>query len=245
VRRVLPLVAIAALTVAAACEPLKKHPLKDTPPGQNIAFYWAEEGGEPDGTNVRKSASPLEGPLCTDVGAVPGAVSQTLTPAGSVVLAIDGPTSCNGMLGFAVEAAALGDLATSTAGTTGGSDQVVLLLAFDVDGDGDYGGEFNADGTGAGFGSDVICVANALTPIGGGTATVADTTNLVCVFDSGMSPVDSLATLKTDAAGSGVPGLGPATPVAVLAATSGGGPGGADDVTATVDSLTINGVEKL
>ena len=60
-----------------------------------------------------------------------------------------------------------------------------------------------------------------------------------------MSPVDSLATLKTGAAGSGVPGVGPATPVAVLAGTSTGGLGGGDDATATVDSLTINGVEKL
>src|SRR5680860_888220 len=97
--------------------------------------------------------------------------------------------------------------------------------------------------------ADVICRHAPVSPTplaGGGASTIDDGTSLEC-FSASPSRPHTLAELKDEA----ISGVTQSTPVAVLAwmnSGTGGRPSAtatADDVHATVDSLTINGVEQL
>ncbi|MGH9032563.1 MAG: hypothetical protein ACRDZV_10585, partial [Acidimicrobiia bacterium] len=223
--------AIAAITIAASCEPVKKSaPIKDTPPpGESIAYYFVVNGEPREATNFTQSDSPFTGPIFCDDGTIKsgpgshvaygvvGQGSQTLNTDGSVTLDIDLPEgeSCFGITGFAVIAGAIGDLATSTVGTTAGSDPVAALLAFDVDGDGDFGGEFDSSGNGTGFGDDVLCASDPPSGV------VNETTTFRCIPSAPVVPRlvgpgdHTLQDLKDGVADLGG-GVTPTTPVAVV-----------------------------
>ncbi len=116
-------------------------------------------------------------------------------------------------------------------------------------GDGNFGGAFAPDGSGTGFGADVICRPAPLSPTavaGSETSTIDDATSLECFSASPPSGPNKLAELKGEA----ISGITSSTPVAILAwmnSSTGRARAAAteDDVNATVDSVTINGVEKL
>jgi len=255
VRRVVPLLAIAAVAVAAACEPVKKHPLKDTPPGQNIAFYATIDGFEPDGSNLTQSPSPFTAPVC---GAT-GQASQTLNADGSVTLSVvlPGAGACShGVSGFGVVGGPLADVTNSAIGTTPGSSPVGFLFAFDVDRDGAFGGEFNPNGTGAGFGSDVMCgiapVPRTLAPpVAALDSGIDDVTPLRCVGQAGAETGNRTLSALRGGATIGSSRIGRNTPTAIVVAMSARtdrvSPAAVgDDITsATVTSVTINGVEQL
>lgn len=255
IRRVLPLLAIAAVTIAASCEPIKEAPIKDLPPGgqggENIAYYFVADSGRPDGTNVTRSATPFAAPVCDDASEAgapaggPGShlvsglpplieASQTLNDDGSITLSIVDPTGsrCSAATGFAAVVGLLGALDANTVGTTPDSDLVVSQLAFDADGDGNFGGD------GTSFGDDAICEPGA---DGGvirevGVAGVDDTTLFTC-FDA-LGPVADQPTLQQLKDGfPDLAGIDASTPVAVEVALR--------NRSATVDSFTINGVEQL
>ena len=253
IRRVVPLLAVAAVTIAASCEPLK-HPIKDTPPGANIAYYFVADSGRVDGLNVTRSATPFPSPVCDDpsqAGAPaggpgshlagplpPSEALQVLNDDGSVTLSIVNAVGsrCNAATGFAVVVGPLGDLDANTVGTTPGSDLVVSQLAFDTDGDGNFGGD------GISFGDDAICEPGTA---GGDirAAGVDDTTLFTCF--GVLGPVGAQPTLQNLKDGfADLGGIDASTPVAVQVELRNRS---ADETgaTATVDSVTINGVEQL
>jgi hypothetical protein len=228
IRRALPLLAIAALALGAACAPVKKGT-----PLRPALFYFVIDG-EPDGTNMTPSFSPQLQSLECGTGT---AAAQQRNADGSIVLGISAdPTgSCGAIAGFGVPAGTVGGLTGTSVRAAAGSALVGLGIATDGNGDGLYGGKLG----GSGFGSDVLCFGETggVTPPGGGSASLLPSTALDC--ETGSGPFDStLAGLKQ-----GASGVGTNTPVAILVATTNFDEKGA--VIALVTSTTVNGVEML
>jgi hypothetical protein len=216
IRRALPLLAIAALALGAACAPVKKGT-----PLRPALFYFVIDG-EPDGTNMTPSFSPQLQSLECGTGT---AAAQQRNADGSIVLGISAdPTgSCGAIAGFGVPAGTVGGLTGTSVRAAAGSALVGLGIATDGNGDGLYGGTLGETG--------------GVTPPGGGSASLLPSTALDC--ETGSGPFDStLAGLKQ-----GASGVGTNTPVAILVATTNFDEKGA--VIALVTSTTVNGVEML
>jgi hypothetical protein len=210
-----------------SCAPAPTKPPAPGPqPGENIATYFVIDG-VPDGTNMTRSTSPLSLPYSGGNGTA----SQTLNSDGSVALDVNGTqATVVGTSGFTIKFGPLSDLSTVVAQTAQGSNQIALSVSFDMNGDGNFGGLFNADGTQISFDPDVL----ALT--GSGVTTINDSTPLTLQFGNAAGTF-TLAQLK-----SGDSGIDPNTPVAVGISLI--GPAGSHR-NATVNSVAINDTEKL
>jgi hypothetical protein len=221
VRRVIPLIALAAVAIGA-CTPVKPSP----PPGRSIAYYYVEDFSFPSpDTGAFRSTTPGT----RAVNADQGVATQTLLGNGSVVLQVSNAGCCGAASGFYTGLFRLGDLTSATVHVSPGSTPVELSLAIDVSGNGEWG-EWDANGQRISFGGD----EQGIGPVtSGGHVVINDFREFQLVPDNSFW---TLGDLKAGA----FAGIDENTKVALLVNTVPDA-----DATTTAFSLELNGVEQL
>ena len=216
--------------LGAQCQPPKPPSPLPPPPGALLTYYVTYE---PASLTVFRSPAPHARP----VGAS-GTSAQALLPDGSVALDITGLAPGDGSIGssFQTRSFRFGDFLALNIDLTAGSDESIVTLLFDVDGDGDFF-EWTPAGDYIGNGDDLS--AQCLDGVAL-TGAIDDSTSCVLIDANGAIGTFTVGELMAGAH----PGIGASTSaaIAVLLPVDSAR---SNEAHAVVRSLVLNGFDLL